>query len=302
MNDYDSGYDDGAAAVVDENYAEPYGDGNLPAPRGKTEIANQLEVIASLAAVARANPRNEAHALRKILSAADASCVWAVPNRGSGLSVKCARLAVQAYRNVAVIPSIMETLVEVDGGRQVPGWKIQCLAIDMENMVIQMTSGTTTKPARKPGEKDLAYEQRCFQQQLAFSGRIERNAAMKIIPGSWQAQIRQAVDNKARMDPLEKRRLKLKNECAAIGITDQHARDIHGAAISTFNEEQWADFYGRVGAVRNKECTVEDAFPEAFGKDAEAPAPPADGKHKSGAKAKAEAQGAAPIFDDPAKD
>lgn len=251
-------------------------DGNLPAIR--SQGSSPIEVIARVSELAIRRPRKEAEVLKKILAAADETSVWTVPNRGTGLSVKLARTALQCFGNAACLPSIEECRIDVPGKGMVPGWRIQTLIVDMESLAIQATTAFTAKPIRNEGEKDLAYEQRCFQQQLAFAGRIERNAIMKIIPGSWHKQIHEAVLMKAKGRPLAERIKVMIASAKAKGITENQLRNLHGVAPNLYSEAQWADVQGRLAAVQNEDLSVADAFHELFQNGKDSPPTPPVGK------------------------
>lgn len=222
------------------------------------QASSAMGAIMQIAPMAMARPRNENKALQRVLAAADDSWYWAIPNRGEGLSVRGARSAVRHYRNVGVVPYVEEIMLP--SGET--GWRMTVLAIDMENVVIETSSATCTKPTRKKDEKDLAYEQRCFQQQLAFLGRIERNAIFKILPGEWQEQIKGAIFAKRKLDPLPKRINEVVQRCESLGVNVAAIKKLLGCAPQQMSEAQWSDLWGRTNAIKNEGFAVADAFPE----------------------------------------
>lgn len=249
--------------VIEAGELIPYGNGNLPMSQSvaPTKEGSQIDAVMRLSELAWRRPRNEPAALRKCLAAADASWLWRVPNRGEGLSVKCARSIIRYYQNVAVIPNVLDTMIPTDSGMK-PGWAMTVVAVDMENMVIETSTATTPKPERNKGEKELAYQQRCFQAQLAFLGRLERNAIMKIAPGEWQGQIKAEILRREQGKPLAERVPKLIMALAAIGVNERDIEIVLGCKPLVMAEAQYQDLIGRGGAVKEGECTKDMAFPE----------------------------------------
>lgn len=230
------------------------------------QVDSQINMIARISELSLARPRNEKEALRKTMEAVDESSVWSVPNRGTGLSVNIIRTAVRNMTNIAVIPRQFDVMLNTDSGT-VPGWYFEVLAIDMENRNIQVSTGSTPKPRRKPNEKDLAFDQRCFQASLAFLGRLERNAAAKLLPGEWKDKILSKYQEKVKNKPLRTRLAEAAQTSKAIGVTREMVEQLYQVAANDLTETDWADWNGRLNAVTKNELTREQAFPELFNED-----------------------------------
>lgn len=247
---------------------------NLPALQSQnnsvapTREGSQINAVMTIGSqLALCNPRNEGAVLRKVLGAADESWLYSIPFAGdngkqnvTGLSVKCARTAVRHYRNVAVFPAVREIVAPNDNGEYVPAWEMTVAVVDLENNVIETTNVVTHKPQRKNGEKDMAYTQRLYRQQLAFLGRVERNAIMKILPGEWVAQIRATIKAKSQLKPLSERVKETVAGCEALGVTKRDLERITGCKADTWSEVQWADIRGRLTAVREGEGDRDEVF------------------------------------------
>jgi hypothetical protein len=232
-----------------------------------TMEGSQIDSVMRISSLALARPRNEPLALKKAIENANPSWLWRIKNRGEGLSVKCARSIIRYYRNVAVNTFVADTVIPGDNGRMIPSWRLTALAIDMENLVVETSTATVPKPARNNSEADLAYTQRCLQQQLSFLGRIERNAIMKIVPGEWQDQIKEAIYERERSKPLPARIEGLIKSFAAMGISERNMETVLGINPRKMSEGQYQDMLGRGMAVKNDETTKEEAFPELYRHD-----------------------------------
>lgn len=228
----------------------------------KDQAAQQMAVISHLSELALSHPRDESRALQKVLEAADDSSKYAIPNRGEGLTVNIARTAIRHYRNCFVSPPEISDTMMNRNGQMVPGWSIKIYVIDIENLFTNCASGTVAKPEMKHNEKPLAYDQRCFQTQLAFIGRLERNAIMKVIPGEWKDQIMHAVEAKQKMKPLSQRIARVVEQLESIGVNKAMAKRITGCAPTSWSEGQWANMQGRVSAIKNEGLPFDDVFPE----------------------------------------
>jgi len=247
--------------VMSENGGE-----KLPAVRGESMPAagSPMEAVLQLTDVAHRYQRNEARALQRSMGAVDESSVWAIPNRGEGLSVKIARTALHHYQNAAVFQNHQDAMILNGDGIPVAGWKLTVMVVDMQNLIVQTSSASCAKPQKRHGEKSLAYEQRCFQTLLAFTGRVERNAIFKILPGEWQPKLLAAFRSKQQARPLADRVAACVQWCDANKISKLALKDIYGVQPEAFGESEWADLCGRINAVKGGHSTLDGAFPEHF--------------------------------------
>lgn len=218
----------------------------------------QVAVIAQLSGLARQNPRDEGLALQRTLARVDDTSWWKVPNRGEGASVKIARTAFQRYGNAATLPNVR------DIGDQ---WEITILGIDMETMAISSSVGTVMKPEKRANEKPQAYIQRCFQAQLAFIGRLERNLIFKVLPGDWEAQIEAKYREHQKAKPLAERVPILIDGFKRFGVLPKHLKKRLGVDETKMSEAQFGELRDLYNALHNGDTTVEEAFGIPVGKD-----------------------------------
>lgn len=228
------------------------------APEHVAQVAQsaQIATIMQLSDLALRRPRNEGRSLERTLASVDDSSWWSIPNRGDGPSVNIARTGFQKYGNAALIPNYED--IEMPDGKG--AWRITVLVIDMETLCVQTASGTVAKPERRGNEKDLAYTQRCFQMQLAFGGRLERNAIFKILPGHWKDQIENQYKKVVAGKPLGQRIPILMEKFASIGVTEVDVKRLLGVAPRAMTEPQFGELCGTYNAIYTKEITADEAF------------------------------------------
>lgn len=231
-----------------------------------------VETICRMSRFVQQMKRDEGLALKKTLEHVDETSFWKIPNRGEGVSVNIARTAFSNFGQCAILPNVTE--VKNASGKDC--WQITVMAIDMRTMSIQSSIGIVQKPERKPMEKDLAYDQRLFQAQLAFSGRLERNAIFKILPGHWKEQIKREFYAKQGAMPLEERVKILFAKFMEYGIQEKDIQSFTGVHKNKLTEPQFGELRGIYNAIYNGDLLPEEAFKKNGGEQST----PQVGRHK----------------------
>jgi hypothetical protein len=137
----------------------------------------------------------------------------------------------------------------------------------MESLAIMSAAGTLVKPERKVNEADLAYAQRCFQMQLSFAARLERNAIFKILPGHWRDQIEDKYRAQQQAQPLAERIPVLVEGFKRFGVTENHLKKRLGVKVKDMTEPQFGELRDLYNALHNGDTTVDEAFGIATGQE-----------------------------------
>ena len=191
------------------------------------------------------------------------SCFYSLPRGGKniqGPSVRLAEIAVSCYKNIRVGSRVMQSVTTGDN----PHVIVQAICHDLENNVavtIEKRRRITKKKSRDTIDEDDINLAANAGAAIAF-----RDAVFKVIPGALIKPVFEQAKKVAIGDAktLGDRRMKSVEAFAKMGVSkDTLLAKLEKKSIEDIDLNDLETLIGLFNAIRDGQCTVDEAFPPA---------------------------------------